>query len=141
MLRTRRLVLIGVGLVAMGLSSCGKDGRKPTFPVSGQVLQGNKPVANATVILHPVEESGPDTVKPHGRTQADGTFTLTTYDGDDGAPAGDYRVTVELWLASPRGDEGPSNRLPARFAQPGSSGLSASVPAGATELQPFHLKR
>lgn len=140
---TRRYFLVGVGLAAFGLASCSKaDGRKPTFPVQGKVLMPDgKPAEHATVVFHPANESGPDVVKPRGKVAADGSFQLTTYDGNDGAPAGEYRVTVELWLSTGRGDEGPTSRLPAKYANPESSGLSAAVNAGPTELKTFQLKR
>ncbi|MFO0846454.1 MAG: carboxypeptidase-like regulatory domain-containing protein [Gemmataceae bacterium] len=137
-MQSRRLFLIG-GLLALGLSSCG-DGRKPTFPVSGKVVLGDKPVANATVVFHPAGGDANE-LRPRATTQADGTFRLTTYDGNDGAPAGEYRVTVELWLSSGRGDEGPTSRLPAKFARPETSGLAATVAAGPNELKPFGIKR
>jgi hypothetical protein len=142
LLRPRRLLLASLGLLALGLPACSKEeARKPTFPVTGKVQLGNKPLAHASVVFHPVGESGPDVVKPRGKTDADGSFTLTTYDGNDGAPAGDYRVTVELWLSSGKGDEGPTSRLPEKYARPEKSGLSARVDAGPTELKPFDLKR
>lgn len=141
--RTRRLFLAGVALAAVGVSACGSaDGRKPTFPVTGRVvLADGKPAQHATVVLHPVGESGAGAVKPHGKVAPDGSFRLTTYEGDDGAPAGEYRVTVELWLASGRPDEGPSNRLSPKYAKAETSGLTATVNAGPTELKPIELKK
>lgn len=133
----RRLLLASVATSAGILSSCQRnETREPTYAVSGQVLDGKKPVANATVIFHPTSGTGPQVIKPRGTTRADGTFALTTYDGHDGAPAGEYRVTVEQWLAG-RPDEGPISRLAARFANPATSGLTATVTAGPTELKPF----
>ncbi len=137
-----RLALCGLALLALGVSSCGKsDGRKPTFAVTGKVLDGAKPVADATVVFHPVGDADPAAVKPHGKTQADGTFTLTTYDSNDGAPAGAYRVAVVQVLAGKRADDGPANRLPPKFGSPDSSGLTATVNAGPTELAPINLKK
>lgn len=139
---TRYFSLYSLTILAVGLSSCGKsDDRKPTFPVTGKVLVNGKPAEHATVVFHPVGESGPTVVKPRGKVGADGSFVLTTYDGNDGAPAGDYLVTVELWLAGSRPDEGPTSRLPAKFAKPDTSGLTATVNAGPTELKPFVLSR
>lgn len=137
-----RLCLCGLAFLALGVSSCGKsDGRKPTFAVTGKVLDGTKPVANATVVFHPVGDADPAAVKPRGLTGADGTFTQTTYDGNDGAPAGGYKVTVEQWLAGKRADDGVSNKLPPKFGNPDSSGLTATVNAGPTELAPIILKK
>jgi hypothetical protein len=140
-MHTRRLFLTGLGVAALGLASCTRgDGRKATVPVAGKVLVNGKPAEHATVVFHPVGGAGPDAVRPRGKVGPDGAFALTTYDGGDGAPAGEYRVTVELWLAG-RPDEGPSNRLPAKYADPATSGLTATVGAGPTDLKPFELKR
>jgi hypothetical protein len=99
-----RRILFGIlGISILSLTSCGKDdGRKPTFPVTGKVFFEKKPTEHATIIFHPIGESGSNVVKPRGKVGSDGSFTLTTYDGNDGAPAGDYAVTVELWLATGR---------------------------------------
>lgn len=114
-----------------------KETRKPVFVVTGKVTYNSSPIENATVVFHPV---GDDTLKSRGKTDAQGNFKLTTYDTDDGAPAGEYRVTVELWLAG-RPDEGPSNRLPAIYAKPESSGLKATVNKAPTEIPTFEIKQ
>ena len=120
MIRVRTLVIAPLALTALLMASCSKDSsRKPTFPVTGKVvLPGGKPVEHATVVLHPVDEAGPEAVKPRGKVGPDGTFTITTYEGQDGAPAGQYRVTVELWLTSGKCDEGPTSRLPQNYSGP-----------------------
>jgi hypothetical protein len=123
------------------LASCNSSepSRLPTVPVSGSVVFADKkPAVNAWVVFHPVDPAV--TVRPRGKVVADGSFQLTTYDGLDGAPAGKYRVTVELWLAG-RTDDGPSNRLPARYASPDTSGLEATVAADTATLTPFVVKR
>lgn len=139
-MNARHLLLL---LLAPGfgtLASCEPaEKRLPTYPVTGSVaFADKKPAANATVVFHPTDPA--ITVRPRGKVGADGSFQLTSYDGNDGAPAGKYRVTVELWLAG-RPDEGPSNRLPEKFAKPESSGLEATVGTGPTTLDPFALKR
>lgn len=134
--------LIVTGLLALGMSACSKaNAKKPTFPVTGRVVTGTKPVANALVILHAVGDNSSEAVKSRGTTKADGTFTLGTYGIDDGAPAGEYAVTIEQWLPSPRPDESPSNRLNAKFSKPETSGFTASVAAPTTELKPFQVGR
>lgn len=142
--RNRRLVWVGATLglsfALLGtMAGCSKSGeaRKPTFAVIGKVLDGTKPVANATVVFHPVGDAA---LKPRGKTDANGEFKLTTYDGDDGAPAGQYQVTVELW-ATVSADGGPVNKIPAKYARPDSSGFRAEVTAGPTHLEPFALKK
>jgi hypothetical protein len=82
-------------------------------------------------------------VKPRGQVEADGTFTLTTYEAGDGAPAGEYQVTVEWWLASgkPGDDRPPANRLPARYARAETSKLTARIEPGTNRLAAIELKR
>lgn len=136
---TGLLLLAATAFLAAGCSN--KETRKPVFPVHGRVLFDGKPTPHALVLFHPLGTEDKDAVRPRGQVGPDGTFTLTTYESGDGAPAGDYRVTVELWLSAGKGDEGPTSRLPARYGNPKTSGLTATVDAGPTELQPFQLKR
>src|SRR5262249_18859054 len=74
--------------------------------------------------------------------EPDGSFTLTTYVANDGAPVGDYAVAVTL--RTPPWDElgkpGP-NQLPARYGQPQTSGLRAKVIEGTKELTLERKKR
>jgi hypothetical protein len=128
-----------MALLAAGCSN--NEGRKPVFPVRGRVLFEGKSAPQALVVFHPLGTEDKDAVRPWGQVGPDGTFTLTTYKSGDGAPAGLYRVTVELWLSTGKGDEGPTSRLPARYANAATSGLTATVDAGPTELRPFQLKR
>ena len=135
----RRLAKLAV-VLAVAIAGCAKSesARKPTFPIRGIVLDGSKPLTNATVVFHPVDGADP---KPRGKTDEKGEFTLTTYDSGDGAPAGRYRVTVELW-ATVHADSGPVNRVPAKYANPETSGFTAEVTANSpTNLQPFTLKK
>jgi hypothetical protein len=121
--------------------SCGKKDQQSLYPVRGQVLYEGRPASRALVVFHPREAGASSAVRPHGQVGEDGSFTLGTHGSNDGAPAGQYRVTVQLYLSSGKGDEGPTNRLPARYANPEQSGLKATVATGPTELKPFQLKR
>ena len=76
-------------LLAVVLAGCG--GRRVS-PVQGVVTLDGEPVAGATVSFLPDGEGGRPAT---GFTAADGTFRLTTYQTDDGALAGDYRVLVQ----------------------------------------------
>lgn len=138
----RRTGLIFVAALAFLGPGCeSSEQRKPVYPVRGRVLFDGKPTPHALVVFHPLGTEDKDAVRPRGQVGPDGFFTLTTYEPGDGAPAGDYQVTVELWLSSGKGDEGPTSRLPARYKNPKTSGLTARLDAGAVELQPFQLKR
>jgi len=137
--RFATLIVVGFALMPLG---CRDDAaRKPTFAVTGKVTLDGKPAASASVVFHPVGAVGPADVKPHGTVNTDGTYTLSTYGGSDGAPAGDYLVTVQLWLAGQRSDEAPSNRLDSKYATHETTPLKATVAAGPTAVEPFALKR
>jgi hypothetical protein len=140
-------VLAAAVLAALLAASCARDRRKPAFPVRGQVLYEGKPIPDALVIFHPLNDPGPRAMRPLGRVGADGRFTLTTYRAGDGAPAGDYAVTV-TWQkdedrqnvpAEERKDE--PNLLPERYGRPETSGLRVHVGEGVNDFPPFRLGR
>jgi hypothetical protein len=119
------LAVVGLAVLA---SSCG-GGRKPVFPVRGQVLDAKgKPAAGALVIFHPVQPDPKGPPKPVGRADEDGRFALTTYKEGDGAPAGEYVITV-TW---PRPKKSPfepeaGDRLQGRYASPDRSNIRFTV--------------
>src|SRR5688572_17397354 len=86
------LLLTVVVLVGLG---CGpKEQRVPVFPVKGSVFVNGKAAEKALVIFHPLGDADPKAPRSTGEVAADGSFTLSTYTSGDGAPAGDYAVTV-----------------------------------------------
>ena len=146
MTRTKAHILLAFALSALLCASCGRSTPKPVYPVSGQVLFNNKPPVGAQVVFHPVGETGQNVVRPHGEVDESGQFTLSTYGSRDGAPTGEYFVTVEWWQARQTkardGDDSPPiNRLPARYADAQGSKLRVQVTEGTNELGPFRLTR
>lgn len=125
------VALIAIWLV-LGLAGCG--GGKPdvpeTAPVSGVVLYKGKPVDQAEVTFHPQAEGHPGV----GRTDSEGRFLLTTYAQTDGAVLGKHVVTVQLMPenAVPGMEmQTPGiTPIPAKYADPSKSPLSAEVKAG-----------
>jgi hypothetical protein len=82
------------------LASCGGDrDLRKTYPVTGTVTVDGKPApAGVLVSLHPqFTETDRLPIHPKGATDDAGRFKITTYNTDDGAPEGEYVVTVE-WL-------------------------------------------
>jgi hypothetical protein len=131
-----------LSLVAVG---CGGDSRKPTYPARGQVVLNGKPVPHALVVFHPVGPAEPDAPRPHATADANGNFEVGTYAGKDGAPAGEYRVTVEQWLSKAgRGEpvDAPAvNRLSPRYSRAELSGIKVEIKTGENELPPIKLQR
>lgn len=130
-----------IALAACG--GCGGDGSPARYPVEGQVLVGSKPVAEATVIFHPLQGAPAELPKPMGTTDAEGRFRLTTLTPSDGAAPGEYAVTVELRALKAVGEEEVregKHLLPARYARSETSGLTQQVSAGPNRLAPIVLK-
>jgi hypothetical protein len=75
------------------LAGCGGPEPVKLYPVAGRLLVNGLPAANAMVAFHPADGGA---TCPVGLTGKDGTFRLTTRKPGDGAPAGEYAVTV-VW--------------------------------------------
>lgn len=129
------------------LAGCGRSDRAPVYPVRGKVLFDGKPTPHALVVLHPVGPAPKDAPRPYAQVAADGTFEVSTYAPRDGAPPGDYAVTVQWLLTSARKnsrdgeDAPPTNRLPVRYATAERSGLRVRVQEGENQLPPLTLKK
>jgi hypothetical protein len=129
------------GVLCLACAACsGSKEKAELYPADGKVLVDGKPAHRAIVWLHPVEPS--EAPRPHGTVDRDGTFRLSTYNANDGAPAGSYRVTV-FWHAPGKfGDEDGESLLPARYMNPATSGLPVLVISeGSNELPPLKLTK
>jgi hypothetical protein len=131
---TRIPSLLAIAAMAL-LAGCAKSDAR--YPVYGQVLSGDKPVAEAMIVFHPQFETPPGQPKPLGITDAEGKFQLTTLQANDGASPGDYRITVELRQERPSGEEitrdGP-NLLPGKYARSETTPLQFTVTSGRNEM-------
>ena len=132
------------------LSGCAKQEfqnlRQPTHAVRGQVTLDGKPVANATIVFKPVDAAKFKwREQPQAKSDAEGRFTVFTYEANDGAPAGDYKVGIAILAAAEEegGDQvrrdKSAPKIPARYGDAATSGLTAKVEAKPTELPPFEL--
>jgi hypothetical protein len=115
-------------------------------PAKGEASFEGKPIPNASIILYPINPSSDNHPRPKAAVGPDGRFALGTYGTDDGAPAGEYKVSI-VWNAPPTPQEirddryRPRNLLPARYANPDTSGLTVRIAAGDNRLPAFVLKR
>ena len=76
--------------------------QKPTFPVSGRITVSGQAVPGATVTLHAYNATTEKyAAVADGLTDAVGRFQITTYSRFDGAPSGEYVVTVTKSAAVP----------------------------------------
>lgn len=130
--------------VACVLAGCSSGKTPPVcHPVHGKVTSKGKPLAEAMVVMHRVGGDVAGNQKPMAIAKSDGTFDLTTYHAGDGAPPGDYAITVELRAITTGGEEptrnGP-NTLPAKYAKPASSGIKYTVVDGDNQIPAIDLK-
>jgi hypothetical protein len=134
------LVLFRLRIVlaaALLLCGCGGTDTKPDLvTVEGTVLWNGSPLEGAEVALHP-DFPGPGWL-PSGTTDTQGHFTIGTLEPGDGAPPGPYRATVVWRPTLDASGEGP-NRLPARYANPNTSGLEVAADNGVGAPVVFHL--
>lgn len=66
------------------------------FAVKGVLTADGQPVPNASIAFHRLKQDDSPLFCPVALTRSDGTFDLTSFAAMDGAPPGDYIVTV-LW--------------------------------------------
>jgi hypothetical protein len=88
----KRCPRLGLLLPALLLTAAGCGGKGKPVKVEGFVTLDDKPLPGATVTFAPVGEGRPAS----GRTDADGSFRLTTFRSDDGALPGEYKVIVVM---------------------------------------------
>ena len=71
----------------------------PTQQISGRVLYDNKAAEGVAIYLGPIAAPTiPDIpANPHGITDKDGRFSISTYGENDGAPKGKYQLMM-MWV-------------------------------------------
>lgn len=135
-----RVLVLGSALTALACS--GGDDRVPVFPVEGKLLFKGKPAPGAFVVFHPADRDPKvAAVRPSAQVSPDGSFRLTTYEAQDGAPASDYVVTVEWRKLVGKGNDviaGP-NVIPSKYGRPETSDLKFKVARGPNVLPPLEI--
>ncbi|WP_425400117.1 hypothetical protein [Aeoliella sp.] len=131
------------------LTTCGcesqPEGRMKVYRTTGSVTVDGQPAEGVKIVLYGAtpDLTGPGTVAPYAETDAEGEFSLTSYESGDGAPAGKFKVTA-IWPepAPPDADAEffePKDLLKDKYLTPDSTPLEATVEEGSTTLPPFEL--
>jgi hypothetical protein len=138
--------LAAAGLLA-AVAGCGSSqpsDRLPVFPATGKIVFDGRPLTGAFVVLHPKGSAdGKPAPRPHGQAQADGSFALTSYESNDGAPAGDYTLTVEFRALVNRGGDvtaGP-NVLPSKYSRAETSPVVVQIASGQNILPEIQITK
>lgn len=147
-----RSIAVALTLAAASIAGCGGPERLQLYPATGEVVQGGKSAAGAIVTLFP-DESIAATVgalRPNGVADADGKFSLSTYVSGDGAPAGEWIVTV-VWpdpkvpAETRKRIEEDGDSVPdvfrGRFAKPENSPWKVTIAEGENSLPPIDLSK
>jgi hypothetical protein len=139
-LRLNRILFLSVGLAALG---CGDETSGPAiYPISGKVLVDGRPAVKARVSFHALTGPAGESLQPIAIVEEDGSFRPSTRFSHDGAPAGNYAVTV-IWpkVTLDHGEEvtGP-DLLRGKYSDPARSGLRATIKEGENSLPPIELK-
>ena len=140
----------GLALTAIcccGLLGCrAKQGQLPTAQVTGRVTLRGVPLTRGEIKFFPVQVSGEGVRVAYGTLDAEGRYCLSTYRQGDGAILGDHRIAVESSEETSPGfgkTEAMARQskwlIPARFADPQTSGLTAHVEKGRNTFD-FDLK-
>lgn len=116
----------------------------PVYLVKGEVFVDGKPAEGAVIAFHPTERTEWKSATSRGIVNRDGAYSLTTYVANDGAPEGEYVITV-YWperLINPdgEGDSLPADKLQHRFARSGKSNLRAMLGREPVTLARVDLK-
>jgi hypothetical protein len=134
-----------LAVAALTITGCGGGGdasRVPVYPVTGAIQFRGQPAIGAFVTLHPKDPQATQAPAPRATVGPGGSFALTTYDGQDGAPEGEYTLMVQWYRPVRQGDEliGGPNVLPPKYALAKTSDIKIRVAAGENHLQPIQIR-
>ncbi|MEN6493775.1 MAG: carboxypeptidase-like regulatory domain-containing protein [Thermoguttaceae bacterium] len=150
-------LVLGAALSTIGCGQAKDPNRPDTYPVTGTVTHGGKPVEGAIVKFELADGSRSAT----GKTDASGKYALTTFGANDGALPGSYKVSILKYEAPPApaatGDSmanyvppevtkngqqppPPKNLLPTKYADAKTSGLTATVKSDGENKCDFTLQ-
>ena len=129
-----------VALSAMAPMACGSTG-PGMAQVSGKVTYKGNPVTKGTITFQATSPGGRNAT---GMIDPGGYYRLQTENPSDGALVGDYVVVIsarddEVLDYIPKTPVPPKYLVPAKFEDPKTSGLKATVKSGSNPID-FELK-
>ena len=137
--RLSGLILLGSAMLLM--LACSREVPR-TYPVSGTVTLDGKPLAGVGVMLQPKLGGS----FGYGESNADGTFTISTFEIGDGAIPGEHGVIIkdsasavfpggfDDTIAAAESEDRPN--IPIRYRKVDTSGFSVEVNS---RLEPLEL--
>lgn len=135
---TRRVMFLPILAVCLTGIGCGDGWRAKTYPAAGRLTINGVAPEGARVHLHSVgQKVDQRNSSPWGIVQKDGTYTLSTYEKGDGAPPGEYKVTLR-WPFEPNAPD-LGDRLGYAFATPEKSKWQVTIKEGDNQLPPIEV--
>jgi hypothetical protein len=135
-----RGLFLGLMVVAVG---CGQSVDAPpvaVHPAQGKITFKGLPTHGATVTLHPKTPSA-DVPVPRATVDKTGAFKVSTFAPGDGAPEGEYTVTVFWYKPIGTGLDvtpGP-NVIPVKYTKPESTDIVVKIAAGQNDIPAIQL--
>ena len=139
--------ILGVAAAALLAGCSSRDSNLPQqYPVSGVVTLDGKPLPGAGVMFLP--RGNTRGTGAYGMTDETGKYSLKTDHGGEGAPEGEFAVTISRvvnrdgtpYVPNPNAAEaGERETLPAIYWDSMKTILSANVPKGGKSID-FELK-
>jgi len=126
------MVLLMAAWLFVGCSGGGADG---LTQVTGTVKHNGQPLKSGTITFMPVA----GTTSATGEI-ADGEYSLSTTTPGDGAPPGDYKVSVTAWEKLPTMTEAGVPAVPEKYMNASTSGLTAKIEAQGSQEVNFDLQ-
>jgi len=101
--------------------------------VKGKVTMNGEPVRLAVIYFHPKDPALGNEAK--GYVREDGSFSIRTYSNkdDDGAVAGEYKVTIKPYSATlygPKPEAVEPSAIPAKYTSSKTSDLVVEIKPG-----------
>ena len=135
----------GVAALACLVATLGCGEAKPdrvaVYPAAGTITFKGQPMTGATVALHPKSAPAESVPTPRANVGKDGSFKVSTFNAGDGAPEGEYVLTVQWYKPIKQGTDlvsGP-NVIPPRYSNPQTSDKVIKIAAGQNNLDPIKL--
>lgn len=126
----------------VGATGCSTDNwQAKTYAASGRISINGQPPAGAVVTLHSVKRKVDQRgSNPWGIVRDDGTFSLSTYEQEDGAPPGEYAVTVRWPEDVTDMAAAMLDRLGGAYSNEERSEWKVTIEPGKTELPLIEIK-
>lgn len=134
---------LAIALCALAFSGCSeaKSDRATVYSTKGSITFKGEPAFGAMVGLHPKTPLPAGVPNPRANVGKDGSFAISTYDSGDGAPEGEYILTVSWYKLLKEGNDvrsGP-NVIPSKYTKPATSDIVVKVAAGENSIPAIQL--